>query len=213
MDYYGYRSILDSLAKGIKRLPSRNVADYTVESMGSAGHNVIYRGQVVGVIKQGKAKDAVAALLAEQDAIDRERDAKKTKAAEAKPASDAKRRDADMLKAAMAGNKALIANAHKAVKLAFKPLSLADFRAKETLLIHASKGYGRRSGSEYRLVAINGEPAYARESDHWGKFHTSDFVDGEQVSKDYEWMLSGVTTKYGEGIRYAGYILLKDLKG
>lgn len=214
MDYFDYRSmILDSLVKGVKRLPSDNPADYTVFSNGSMGHEVLYRGQVVGTVKAGKAKDAIDTLIAEQKNVDSLLAAKKEKAKAAKPANDSKKRDAEMLNDAMAKNSSIIANAHKAERLVFKPMPLSDFKEKGTILIHKSPSHGKTSGSEYRLVAVNGEPAYARESDHWGKFHTSDFVDGVQVSKDYEWSLPGVTTKFGGGVRYAGYILLKDLKG
>lgn len=211
MDYYGYRAIFDSLAKGVKRLPSDSPSDYTVISKGSAGHDVLYRGTVVGTVMTGKAKDAISALLDEQNRLDAAAEERRRKALASKPERDAKRRDADTLKAVMSEKRTLIENAHRNKRLSFKPLSSEEFRSKESILIHKSRSYGKRGGSEYRLVMVDGKPAYARESDHWGRFHTEGWKDGEGVSTDYEWTLPGVTTKYGEGKRYAGYILLSDL--
>lgn len=108
----------------------------------------------------------------------------------------------------------LIESAHRIRSLEFKPLSSEAFNARDTLLIHQSPSYGKSAGSSYRLVLVNGEPAYARDSNHWGKFSTNDFVNGEQVSSDYDWRLDGVgQTKFGDKQRYAGYVLLRDLKG
>lgn len=59
---------------------------------------------------------------------------------------------------------------------------------------------------------VDGEPAYARESNHWGNFTTSDFVNGEYTSKEHNWEHPDAgQTKYTDKVRYAGYIHLKDL--
>jgi len=106
----------------------------------------------------------------------------------------------------------LVQNAHQNQKLDFKPMSNEDFSSADTLPIYQSPGYGKKKGSEYRLVMIKGKPAYARQSDHWGKFFTSDFVDGERVDKDHNWTIQGSGgTAWGNKERKSGYIFLEDL--
>lgn len=106
----------------------------------------------------------------------------------------------------------LIENVHMNKNLQFHPMSEEEFSAASTLPIYRSRSFGGKKGSEYRLVSINGKPAYAREADHWGAFSTSDYVNGERVDTDHKWDLPGAKTGWGNKERKAGYILLEDLK-
>ena len=117
----------------------------------------------------------------------------------------------DALTAKFDENRTLIERAHMNADLSFTPMSAEDFSAKATVPVYQSRSFGGKKGSEYRLVMIDGDPAYARESDHWGKFSTNDFVNGEPVSNDHNWTLPGAETGWGNKKRSAGYILLKDL--
>lgn len=185
--------------------------DYVVNSRGSMGHEIVKDGKVVGLVKTGKAKDAIGTFMKQQnDALM----AKKAKAEAAKASSAnraARKAEIEALSLANAQYADVISSAHKNKNLEFMPLPDGVFGMKGNPLIHQSPSYGKKPGSTYKLVMVDGRPAYARESDHWGMFSTNDFVNGEQVSNTYNWPLSGVETKpYGD-IRRSGYVLLDDL--
>lgn len=131
-----------------------------------------------------------------------------------KQAKSKSEKKANEAKTALAMNdyRDAIVRAHTHKNLTFIPLPDGAFSAKGTMFVHQSPAYGKKQGSSYRLVIVNGEPAYAREADHWGRFHTQEWRDGEQVATDYKWSLDGVPEK-NDGVRRAGYILLRDLPG
>lgn len=132
------------------------------------------------------------------------------------------------LDAAMKEHGDLIARAHHNRELQFKALPMDVFESKDSVIIHQSAGYGKNKGSSYRLVMVDGKPAYARASDHWGVFHTNErsFDDssvkegdtvsedstGKMLSKRHKWGLEGHEPKGWGGERKAGYILLEDLE-
>jgi len=135
------------------------------------------------------------------------------------------------LRAALAANESVINAAHMNRRLNFHAMPIEDFTAKDTIQIHQSKGYGKKKGSEYRLVMVSGKPAYARESDHWGEFSTVDrgvneepknlhemdtyyldeYGSGVRVN-GHQWNLDGGNDSgHAKGERRAGYVFLEDL--
>lgn len=77
-------------------------------------------------------------------------------------------------KSAYKENKDVFDNAHRAENLKFESVpvnSLRDLAGATS--IHKSPTYNRRQSSEYFVGIVNGEPAYIRKSDHWGKFSTN----------------------------------------
>jgi hypothetical protein len=184
---------------------------YTVNSLGSLGHQIIKDGAVVGTVKTGKAKDAITAFLKQQDAAVMAKNARKEASNISTVARAARQKEIDALSIANTEYADVIASAHKNKNLEFKPLPDGISGLKGNPQIHRSPSYGKKPGSSYELVMVDGKPAYARTSDHWGQFFTNDFINGEQVSSSYNWPLAGVETKpYGD-IRRSGYVLLDDL--
>lgn len=169
-------------------------------------------GEVVGKYPTSLSRKAALEKHAEVMA---EQAAKKSKSKESAKANKEKREKdnatLDALNTAFNENRDLIEHAHMNANLSFKPMSAEEFAAKATVPIYQSRSYGGKKGSEYRLVMVDGKPAYARESDHWGDFSTSDYVNGEQVSTEHKWELPGAKTGWGNKERSAGYVLLEDL--
>lgn len=198
------------MTRGIGKMSD---ALYSVRSMGSQGHQILDEtGNVVGTVATGKAKDAISTFVQQQAELANIK-AQKAELAKARSVQNtARRKEIGLLSDAFEQNRDLIQNAHRNKTLNFSQMPVADFSAKGNPLIHQSPSYGKTPGSSYRLVMVEGEPAYARESNHWGQFSTNDFKNGEQVTSEFNWPLSGVETKpYGNDERYAGYILLRDL--
>ena len=67
----------------------------------------------------------------------------------------------------------LIENAHKNQNLTFQNMNVNDFNESPSIFIHKSPNFNRKQSSEYKLMMVNGEPVYARKSNHWGDFHTN----------------------------------------
>ena len=159
------------------------------------------------------------------DIAEKSKETGKLKAKESKKKNDAIKATLAKLKAVMDESRGVIESAHMNRNLQFRPMPLADFSAKDTVSIFQSGGYGKKKGSEYRLVMIGDRPAYARESDHWGKFSTverglqvapkleeGDSYDGEEHWKQHNWRHEGAgDAKFGVGERHAGYVFLDDL--
>jgi hypothetical protein len=151
--------------------------------------------------------------------------------AESKERSAAKREAMQPLNDAATAYADVIANAHKNNELAFRPMSVSDFNSAPHIKLHKSPTHNRTQSSEYRLVMIDGRPAYARKSNHWGAFSTNitDIDDavrhlgishaeaerralsddfGRIGSKSYNWNLDG---DKGSRASRAGYVFLDDL--
>jgi hypothetical protein len=126
--------------------------------------------------------------------------------------------------------KDVINNAHKSRNLTFKSISVHHFNDKtDTYPIYKSPTYNGLQSSEYRLILVDGEPAYARKSNHWGRFSTNvkvkdalaegftqeDIDDADDFGrvgvKTYFWDLEG--GDINKRTSQAGYILLRDLVG
>jgi len=115
----------------------------------------------------------------------------------------------------------LSSNVHKNADLTFQSMPISDFNGP---LIYKSPSYNGRQSSEYRMVLIDGEPAYARKSDHFGKFFTNVLEGSDEAkllgltnegsdpfgrvgSKAHNWEIVGGNGKGSQ----AGYIKLSDL--
>jgi hypothetical protein len=169
-------------------------------------------GDIVGKYPSSLSRKAALEKHAEVMAIQASKKAKSKESAKAnKETREKDRATLESLNTAFNENHDLIEHAHMNANLTFTPMSAEAFSAKATIPIYRSPGYGKKKGSEYRLVMIDGKPAYARESDHWGKFSTNSFVDGELVGTVHDWKLPGAESGWGNSERSAGYILLEDL--
>jgi hypothetical protein len=105
----------------------------------------------------------------------------------------------------------VIDGAHKNASLDFNRLPDGVFAGRNTFPVYQSPSYGKKQGSSYRLVMVDGRPAYARESDHWGDFGTKEWdeITHDYYTKNHTWNLAGLDKN--DGNRYAGYIFLDDL--
>ena len=124
-------------------------------------------------------------------------------------------------------NQELIQNVHKNQNLNFTSMPVDDFNsAKITqgtgIALHKSPVRNRQQSSEYKLIMVNGEPAYARKSNHWGPFTTNIYAGdpgapvgdmGDQFGRvgvrQHEWALTGGSQNKKNS--QAGYVLLRDL--
>lgn len=173
------------------------------------------KGEVVRTYPTSIAKKNVIDLY--NSDVKKERDekvAKKQKASENKIKNETIKQNMSILNKAMNENESIIKNAHKNSNLKFNSIDNDDFSAKDTIKIYESPSFNGRKGSEYRLILVNGEPAFARQSDHWGEFETRKSFENED-ERDFQkhnWSIQGVDTKGNFGKkRYSGYIMLKDL--
>lgn len=158
-----------------------------------------------------------------------EKKAKRSTAAKAAAKSRAKSKDVlAALRDAQQRYGDLIDRAHHRREMQFHPLPMDAFESKDSILIHQSPDFGKKKGSTYRLVLVDGKPAYALASDHWGEFYTverafddKDVLDGDKVYDDglgrelhkrHEWSLVGHKPKPWGDERRVGYILLEDLE-
>jgi hypothetical protein len=134
-------------------------------------------------------------------------------------------------KQAYSQNKAVLDNAHKNENLTFYALppdseSLRDFVGASS--IYKSPVYNNKQSSEYFVGVVNGEPAYIRKSNHWGKFHTNIKEGSEEAlrrgllpdannpdpfgrvgRKEYQWTLVGGNESAKNS--QAGYIPISEL--
>tara|TARA_R110000868_G_scaffold33901_3_gene122767 strand:+ start:467 stop:1603 length:1137 start_codon:yes stop_codon:yes gene_type:complete len=143
-------------------------------------------------------------------------------------ASQASRKDMrSALNDAYSQNQELIQNVHKNQNLNFTSMPVDDFNsAKITqgtgIALHKSPVRNRQQSSEYKLIMVNGEPAYARKSNHWGPFTTNIYAGdpgapvgdmGDQFGRvgvrQHEWALTGGDQNKKNS--QAGYVLLRDL--
>lgn len=128
----------------------------------------------------------------------------------------------------------VINSVHKSNALDFNAMPVDVFNDAPAINIHKSPSYGGRQSSEYKLIMVDGRPAYARKSNHWGQFSTNIKNVDEAVAKtgmtraeamalqvddpfgrvawDWKnWQLRGGDS--GAKTSQAGYIFLDDLIG
>ena len=116
-----------------------------------------------------------------------------------------------------------IRDIYKNRKLKFTEIEKDKFKGP---LIHKSPVRGQKQSSEYRLINVDGKPAFARKSYHFGIFGTNVYEGSEDAkrlfpneigdqfgrvgSKMFEWSLDdkGLSKSKSK----AGYILLEDLE-
>lgn len=122
-------------------------------------------------------------------------------------------------------NKEKIDSLHKERELIFTAMPIFDFNRAASYKIHKSPTYDRKQSSEYRLIFIGDDVAYARKSNHWGRFSTNVyetdpdakvlFPNAEPDSygrlgwREFNWRLVGGNEKAAKS--QAGYILLKSI--
>ena len=94
-------------------------------------------------------------------------------------------------------NKEIFDNAHKADNLSFQALPIQE--TSEAVSIYRSPRYGGKAPSEYMVGMVNGEPAYIRKSDHWGKF-TTNIKEGTAEAK-----AAGLGDEIGDQFGRVGY--------
>ena len=137
----------------------------------------------------------------------------------------ARRQEVKLLKEFYAQHKDKIDHAHKQKVLRFSFLPIADFNSKPAVKLYKSPTYDRKQSSEYRLLLIDGEAAYARKSNHWGTFEVNVKESDPEAKtlfpnanpdqygrvgwKKFEWKLEGGQEKSNKS--QAGFIFLKDL--
>lgn len=111
------------------------------------------------------------------------------------------------LKEVLKTHKAPISAAHKQTQIDFDSIPISSFD--DGLLIHKSPNYNKRQSSEYRLiVGEDGVPAYARKSNHWGRF-TTNIKEGSEQAK-----VLGLTNEHNDPFGRVGYNVHKwDLVG
>jgi len=124
-----------------------------------------------------------------------------------------------------------VANMHKNSNLEFQAMTVAEYNAAPAVKVYKSPNHNGRQSSEYKVIMVNGRPAYARKSNHWGKFYTN-IKDPEQAAaqlgisleeatrlaandpfgrigtKSHEWRLQG--GKEGANNSQAGYVFLDE---
>ena len=100
-------------------------------------------------------------------------------------------------KEAYKANKEIFDNAHKADNLSFQALPIRE--TSEAVSIYRSPRYGGKAPSEYMVGIVNGEPAYIRKSDHWGKF-TTNIKEGTSEAK-----AAGLGDEIGDQFGRVGY--------
>lgn len=164
-------------------------------------------GNVVKEYPSSFGKKEVAQKYADDLALAAEKKAsKKITAKENAIKNAAIKQDAAVLSDLMSKNSDLIANFHKQSELNFTPVSDDVFNQKQAQFIYQSPSYGNKPGSAYKLVMVDGRPAYARQSDHWGNFSARSSEDFDKWN-DYNWILPGAE----RGKRQTGVVFLDDL--
>lgn len=128
---------------------------------------------------------------------------KKQRAIDTKKSKEIVKNDSLALDEFMSANSDMIKNFHKQTELEFIPVSDNVFNQKQAKFIYQSPSYGKKAGSSYKLVMVDGRPAYARQSDHWGKFSSRSADDFDKWN-DYNWTLPGAEP----GKRSTGIVFL-----
>ena len=75
----------------------------------------------------------------------------------------------------------IVRRIHLLEDIVFWPITREQFLG--GMLVYQSSKTGKRrasSGSRYHLVLLDGEPAFARESNHWGAFTTNSMLDSRK---------------------------------
>lgn len=226
-----YHATLDHIDKlsgeGVSYRRSNSKANGYFEQDGQVLHQ-----HTTGANVPSSKADALAEMRGKAEAdLDKglaDASAKKAKAKDATVARDKSKAVLASLKDAQAKYGDAIDAAHHNRKLQFKKMDDADFMSKDTIVLHQSPSYMGKKGSSYRLVMVDGRPAYARHSDHWGTFGTVErgvydrpkIEDGDSYHenlgehwKSHEWTIDGgsgqSTTK--KKVYESGYVFLDDL--
>ncbi len=100
-------------------------------------------------------------------------------------------------KEAYQANKEIFDNAHKAQDLQFHAIPINQLG--DAVSIYKSPRYGTKAPSEYMVAIVNGEPAYVRKSDHWGKF-TTNIKEGSADAKAF-----GLSEEVGDQFGRVGF--------
>jgi hypothetical protein len=119
----------------------------------------------------------------------------------------------------------VIDSIHKNTTLNFIAMPISTYNNAASISIHKSPNYNRTQSSEYQLMLVDNRVAYARKSNHWGKFYktvnqgSSDadalFADakpdmyGRVGYKTLTWNLDGGNES--SKTSQAGYIFLDNL--
>lgn len=114
---------------------------------------------------------------------------------------------------------------HKNKDLTFNAISIDEFNRQPFYRIYKSRTYNRRQSSEYRLLMVDGKLAYARKSNHWGKFSVNVYETDPEAKKLFphakpdnnglvgwkwhNWKLVGGNESSAKS--QAGYILLETM--
>ena len=135
--------------------------------------------------------------------------------------------DLEFLKETYKKEKDFLEEIHLNQYLEFQAMPVEDFNNKDSIKIYKSPIYNGKQSSEYRLLLIDDEPAFARKSNHWGEFTTNIIAGSEDAIlaglqdaipdhygrvgyKEHFWNLNGGNNKSSKS--QAGYILLKDIQ-
>ena len=123
----------------------------------------------------------------------------------------------------------LVKNFHETKEIKFNVISIHILYGLQKQMIYKSPTYNRQQSSSYYIGVIDGELAYIRKSNHWGKFTTNIYewdnaVGFEGISGDfygrvgyyyYNWELKGgERTKQGvyKHTSQAGYVFIRDIQ-
>lgn len=134
--------------------------------------------------------------------------AKRARAKEANERGKIIKAEAIALINVMQHHKSLINNLHKIPELNFRPIDNSAFNAKSAQFIYQSPSYYGKQGSSYKLIMVDGRPAYARQSDHWGFFSSRSTEDFDEWN-DHVWTLPG-SADLRPGERATGFLYLDD---
>ena len=104
-------------------------------------------------------------------------------------------------------NSGLVKSIHRLETIEFSRLALEDFVEKGILVHKSPKSRRGFKGSEYRLLEVHGRVAFARESNHWGRFSSSSPIS----SGAHNWVLEGVKTGHGDNARFAGFVFIDEI--
>jgi len=129
------------------------------------------------------------------------------------------------LKKVFKDNETAIRAIHKSDLLDFTAMPDSSFNDSIHVRIYKSPTWGKGQSSEYRLVLVNGEPAFARKSNHWGFFSTNIYAGTEEAARKgitelgdefgrvgrqpHHWAIKG--GKEDSKASQAAYVLLKDV--
>lgn len=150
---------------------------------------------IIGIIKQGADRKYEADLQSFAN--------HKQKAVAAKSRNALIKSESEFLDNFFAQNRDAINNFHKQKDISFIPVDDLIFNQKQAKHIYSSPSYGGKPGSSYKLVIVDGRPAYARQSDHWGEFSARSADDFEKWN-NYNWTLPGAE----RGKRSTGIVFL-----